>query len=565
MATLGGVLEAAIKAASTKKTKSTGGSPVSATGLGGSARSKSSSSGGSSASSATKTSYIDASGNKQTGYILNGTTYTDAAGTTPVGVGSIVDTAGGQYIKTSTGSMLYADYLKNNGVTPTQVMNHDTGAVSSGYIKNGVTYSDVLATTPVGVGSIVNTAGGQYIKTDTGSMLYADYLANQAQQSAAMQQLQNQLTQVNAAYEQALAVNNTAYAAQLEQTRMKIQQRIDALNQSYKDLNRQLYVDYMKSRKNLPQQLAAQGHTGGLTESAMLGLETGYQGQLAANERERLTGISDLEAGGLNSELELKLAQAQAQQELQDTAYNRKAALYAQMLEQKNREEDLAREEEETAYNRKLYAEEQAAQTAANTAYGYSADGGTYNIGSYAGLYFLQNAAPGAVMTGGDGSTWRKNADGSVTIRQNGKTYTVGGTGTAVSTGSSGSTSSFRVSSSGTGGSGDPWADVDAYVALGGDAEDYINANYKALGYSSASQAQAAYTVRMTQNTALSSKSTLSRVKSVLGSMIASGSTWSELLGAIHDAQDEAPETINAAAYRELYNYISNNYISNNR
>lgn len=74
-----------------------------------------------------------------------------------------------------------------------------------------------------------------------------------------------------------------------------------------------------------------------------------------------------------------------------------------------------------------------------------SSDGKTYDIGSEKGLDFVNNASAGSTMTGGDGSTWTKNADGSTTISKNGSTYRVGGGG------GSGSTSSG--SSGGGGGS----------------------------------------------------------------------------------------------------------------
>lgn len=48
---------------------------------------------------ATATTYTTPTGTKQTGYIINGKTYTDPAGTTSVPYGSIVNTAGGQYVK----------------------------------------------------------------------------------------------------------------------------------------------------------------------------------------------------------------------------------------------------------------------------------------------------------------------------------------------------------------------------------------------------------------------------------------------------------------------------------
>ncbi len=57
------------------------------------------------------TTYLDGNGQAQQGYIINGTTYKDQAGTTPVDVGSIVNAGGQTWIKTGNGSMLYSDYL----------------------------------------------------------------------------------------------------------------------------------------------------------------------------------------------------------------------------------------------------------------------------------------------------------------------------------------------------------------------------------------------------------------------------------------------------------------------
>ena len=81
-----------------------------------------------------------------------------------------------------------------------------------------------------------------------------------------------------------------------------------------------------------------------------------------------------------------------------------------------------------------------------------SSDGKEYQIGSAKGNNFLSNAKAGSTMVGGDGSTWTKNSDGSVSISKNGTTYTVGGssTGSSPSGGSSGGGSSGSV----VGGSG---------------------------------------------------------------------------------------------------------------
>lgn len=54
-----------------------------------------------------------------------------------------------------------------------------------------------------------------------------------------------------------------------------------------------------------------------------------------------------------------------------------------------------------------------------------SSSGGSYTIGSEKGLNFVNNASAGSTMTGGDGSTWTKNSDGSTTITKGGNTYKV--------------------------------------------------------------------------------------------------------------------------------------------
>ena len=60
---------------------------------------------------------------------------------------------------------------------------------------------------------------------------------------------------------------------------------------------------------------------------------------------------------------------------------------------------------------------------AAGTRYAYGADGSVYDIGSARGQSFVDYAQPGQTMTGGDGSVWTKQADGSVVITRDGKTW----------------------------------------------------------------------------------------------------------------------------------------------
>lgn len=74
--------------------------------------------------------------------------------------------------------------------------------------------------------------------------------------------------------------------------------------------------------------------------------------------------------------------------------------------------------------------------------YTASGSGGSYAIGSDKGKNFISSAAAGSTMTGGDGSTWRKNSDGTTTISKGGQTWTYGPSSGGGSSGSSGGSSS---------------------------------------------------------------------------------------------------------------------------
>ena len=76
----------------------------------------------------------------------------------------------------------------------------------------------------------------------------------------------------------------------------------------------------------------------------------------------------------------------------------------------------------------KTYGQSNAKWNKNSSSATYTATGssGNYTIGSEKGKSFLTNAKTGEKMTGGDGSTWTKNSDGSTTIEKNGKTYNIG-------------------------------------------------------------------------------------------------------------------------------------------
>ena len=80
--------------------------------------------------------------------------------------------------------------------------------------------------------------------------------------------------------------SESIYAKRLEQLGADTQRQINNLNADYAGMNTQLYRDYMKSKKTLPQQLSAQGISGGLSESTNLGLETLYRPPASKREEQ---------------------------------------------------------------------------------------------------------------------------------------------------------------------------------------------------------------------------------------------------------------------------------------
>ena len=80
---------------------------------------------------------------------------------------------------------------------------------------------------------------------------------------------------------------------------------------SYANMFRQLYLNKMKSQKNIGQQLAAQGKTGGAAESTMLGLDTSYSDALRQGEQGRIGALGDLDRAITDAELTGDIANAE--------------------------------------------------------------------------------------------------------------------------------------------------------------------------------------------------------------------------------------------------------------
>lgn len=104
----------------------------------------------------------------------------------------------------------------------------------------------------------------------------------------AMSDLQNR-------YDKLAEQQQQANALAVKQGQQRLENQKYGINQTYDDSARQAYIANMQSRKNLPQQLAASGSTGGATETANLGLQTSYENNLSNINMNRANALNDID------------------------------------------------------------------------------------------------------------------------------------------------------------------------------------------------------------------------------------------------------------------------------
>ena len=122
-------------------------------------------------------------------------------------------------------------------------------------------------------------------------------------------------------YDDAVKANNDAAKAAAERSLAQVEQGIGELGEQYGNINKHLYRDYMESLRVLPQELAARGYSGGMSESARLGLDTAYGERLNENEAARIAAIMQLRQQGADAEYQANAARDQANAEAQQTLY----------------------------------------------------------------------------------------------------------------------------------------------------------------------------------------------------------------------------------------------------
>ena len=121
--------------------------------------------------------------------------------------------------------------------------------------------------------------------TVSGGNAYADWLDQQRAMIEAAAAAKRQAAQQ--AYDRGMSALGTAYGAQKDALQRNYDSSVGTMTESYQNgvnsTNQQAdktmneaYINYMLSRRNLPQMLSAQGINGGAAESTMAGLANNY-------------------------------------------------------------------------------------------------------------------------------------------------------------------------------------------------------------------------------------------------------------------------------------------------
>ena len=319
---------------------------------------------------ATATTYIDPTGKRKTGYIIDGLTYTDELGTNRVPVGSLVQTGGGVYHLTNNGGVLVGQTLPATSVQTSSTsipearsaekyindmyakqMEAQKAALRSAYEQNVNTLNQAAQKIPqqyqaarnevAGQGEVQRQAFNEYASASglgSGAQAQARLaIGGQTQrgladitraETNALQDIENQRVQLETTYrnqvQQAIANGDLEKAKALYQEFVRLdeaaQERARYLQQY--EFSRE---QWQQSQQNAEQQRALQ-----LAQLlAQYGNFSGYQGIFTPEQ-----------IAAMEQTYQQQLAQQQAQQELERRLMEAQMANYYASAAQKRVEDD---------------------------------------------------------------------------------------------------------------------------------------------------------------------------------------------------------------------------------
>lgn len=117
----------------------------------------------------------------------------------------------------------------------------------------------------------------------------------QISQPKAENPYEDAMAEIQNRYDNIAQQQQQANALAVKQGQQRLENQKYTINQSYDDSARQAYIANMQGKKNLPQQLAMSGATGGATETANLGLQTSYENNLTNINTNRANALNDID------------------------------------------------------------------------------------------------------------------------------------------------------------------------------------------------------------------------------------------------------------------------------
>lgn len=226
-------------------------------------------------------------------------------------------TRGSGYAGTSSGGSGGGSGSGSSGGGSTDIIGYSPGGgeypVGSergiGFVKNATAGSKIVGSD----GSVwLKNKDGSTTITKNGQTYTIGAQGNSA--SEELEALRRELQQLygeQGSYAQALAAQQEANRANVQKAVGSLQDQKRDTETSYANMFRQLYLNKMKSQKNIGQQLAAQGKTGGAAESTLLGLDTSYSDALRQGEQGRIGALGDLDRAITDAELTGDIANAE--------------------------------------------------------------------------------------------------------------------------------------------------------------------------------------------------------------------------------------------------------------
>ena len=323
-------------------------------------------------------------------------------------------------------------------------------AVASGNAADAYSAHAAAEAIRSGYGYSGGDDGSQYLVAKPTNTVTPNTLTPAASQADYINTLQD------AAREKSLAALKTAY----DTNTATIDEQAAKIPGLYHDAENQVAADNATQRQKMNEYFAANGLNTGASGQAQLAQNTTAQDNIGSLEKAKADALNGVETKRTTLATQYQNAIAEA---IASNNYERAKSLYDEAVRVDESIVSTALNQAQLNYQAATDTYNRTAAQA-DTLAQYGNFSGYSNLGytpaqtnSMSAAYQAALAAKAAKSSGGSGSS----SGGSAS--------------------SSGGTSGF--------------AAVDAYAASGGDPEDYITANYKSLGYSTATQAKAAYNI----------------------------------------------------------------------